>query len=168
MKNLFGEETIRTLGLYQPFATLMLHGKVETRFVTYPKKAPFQFGKYLIYSTIKCYDFDEAMDLMGDQEAEARVIFRKEFEMGHAGTIHPDTRNLLLGHAIGIGDLIEIIDPITPDNNVKTFVEYVEPCSRRRVGLVFENMRRIKPFPFKGKQGIGFLTPEQKQLIEFV
>ena len=35
-------------------------------------------------------------------------------------------------------------------------------------GLHFENMRRIKPFPFKGKQGIGFLTKEQKQLIEFV
>lgn len=168
MKNLFGEETIRTLGLYQPYATLMLHGKVETRWVSGKKKPPFPFGKYLIYSTIKCYGFDEAMDMMGDQEAEARVLFRKEFEMGHSGTINPHSRNLLLGHAIGIGDLIEIIDPITPDTNVRTFVEYVEPCSRRRVGLVFENMRRIKPFPFKGKQGIGFLTSEQKQLIEFV
>lgn len=161
---------IRTLGLYQPFATLMLHGKVETRFVQNLKKPPFHLGVYLIYSTIKCYDFFEAEDMAdaGDQGDEFRRVLKIERDMLGAGTIHPETRDFILGHAISVGRLVSIIDPITPETNVKTFVEYVAPCTRRRVGLVFEEMTRIKPFPIKGKQGVGFLAPEDRNKIQFV
>jgi len=33
-------------------------------------------------------------------------------------------------------------------------------------GLHFENVQRIKPFEFKGKQGVGILSDEHKNLIE--
>jgi len=158
---------IRTLGLYQPYATLMLHGKIETRWVAVGKKPPFPLGKYLIYATQKCYNFHDAEKLMGDQVDKAHEKFRLEFQFGSSGTLNPKTKSFLLGHAICIGDLVSIIDPILP-STTDTYVEYVAPCSRRRVGLVFENMKRIEPFQFKGKQGIGFLTPEDEAKIKYI
>lgn len=164
MIDLFGNEKIRTLGLYQPFATLMLYGKIETRWVNYPKKAPFPLGKYLIYSTQRCYDFFEAEQMMGEEVDLAHRHFKTEINYGK-GTINPETKDFILGHAICLGDLVHILDPITPDIH-HTFVEYMAPCTRRRVGLAFENMQRIEPFKFKGKQGVGILTEEQKKLIK--
>jgi hypothetical protein len=158
---------IRTLGLYQPFASLMLHGKIETRWVPVGKKPPFPLGEYLIYATQKCYSFAQGLDLMGDQQSQALNIFKTEFDLGEKGTINPTTRRLITGHAICIGNLVSIIDPILPSTK-NTFVEYIAPCSRRRVGLVFENMKRIEPFPFKGKQGIGFLSEEDQAKIKFI
>lgn len=161
------DQKIRTLGLYQPFATLMLYGKVETRWVSTGKKPPFPLGRYLIYSTIQCYDYFEALGMMTDDQSEdAQDCFRKELQVS-GGTIDPVSKDFITGHAICIGDLIDIIDPILP-STPKTFVKYIEPCSRRRVGLVFENMKRLKPFPIKGKQGIGFLSDEDRAKIQIV
>lgn len=36
---------IRTLVIYQPYATLMGHGKLETRWVKHGRKPPFPRGK---------------------------------------------------------------------------------------------------------------------------
>jgi len=166
MKDLFGEETIRTLGLYQPYATLMLHGKIETRWVYHTKKAPFPLGKYLIYSTKKAYSVGEFRSIAGDHYPEAERTFMD------------DPTIQLNGYALGIGDLIKV-EPLSGwEATLRTFVdpdmrqvESIDPFtidSRVLWGLYFENMRRIKPFPFKGKQGIGFLTKEQKQLIKFL
>lgn len=52
---------IRTLGFYQPFGTLMLHGKIETRWVKVGKKPPFPEGKYLFYSTQKRCKYDKLL-----------------------------------------------------------------------------------------------------------
>ena len=48
-----GAGKIRTLGFYQPFGSLMLHGKIETRWVRKGKKPPFPLGKYIFYTTQK-------------------------------------------------------------------------------------------------------------------
>ena len=154
---------IRTLGLYQPFASLMLHGKIETRLVAIDRKPPFPIGKYLIYSTKKVYLFDEAKDLVMRRYAEdANRVLKGE-----------PTRQMR-GYALCIGFLKEIIDPIEPWN-AKTFVDLPSIVNDgngwpawRRVGLVFENMKRIEPFEFKGKQGIGFLSEEDQKKIKII
>jgi hypothetical protein len=157
-------QRIRTLGLYQPFATLMLHGKIETRWVGSSrngklKKPPFPFGKYLIYSTKKAYDYFEVLNIAGKHHAE---ILKLEAGEDWA-TYH------LKGCAICIGDLVDIIDPIKKTTK-NTFVKYAPALNGcRRVGLVFQNIQRIKPFEFKGgKQGIGFLHWTDVEKIEII
>lgn len=159
---------IRTLGLYQPYASLMLHGKVESRWVKAGKKPPFPLGKYMIYSTKKSYSEKEFKHISGGCYRYAVVLLEDE-----------STKNLN-GYAIAVADLVEVTtfgqstgmpenrafvdtpmdqwesnDPITIDGHVLT-------------ALVFENVKRIKPFPFKGKQGVGFLTEEQVSKIEII
>ncbi len=158
-------EVIRTLGLYQPFASLMLHGKIETRLVTIDWKPPFPLGKYLIYSTKKFYHPEDCKHVMGNYYDYAnRILHNEKF---HEPTID------LRGYALCLGDLVSIADPIRPCK--ETFVDLPAVVmdihnypAWRRVGLVFENMKRIKPFPFKGKQGIGFLSDADKDKIKFV
>lgn len=157
-------QKIRTLGLYQPFAGLMLHGKIETRMVIIDKKPPFPLGKYLIYSTKKKYSPSEVEHIAGQFY---NILSR--IENGEDCAIFQE-----FGKAICIGDLVDIIDPVK-DYEPKTFVDL--PAiefdvhhwpARRRVGLRFENIQRIKPFPFNGKQGVGFLSEKDKLKIELV
>lgn len=168
MTNLFGEETIRTLGLYQPYATLMLHGKIETRWVDQTKKPPFPKGKYLIYSTKKSYTPQEFKHIAGEHADRAIDLVK-------------DDESLLNGFGLCIGDLWSLRPMTTatmhvgfvglknlPAGSLNSIDDFIGIDGRILWGLSFTNMRRIKPFPFKGKQGIGFLTAEQKQLIQFV
>lgn len=161
-------QRIRTLGLYQPYATLMLHGKIETRIVGSVvdkktrkrkwRKPPFPFGKYLIYATLKSYDFFDVQRISAKDADRIHVLEASD----DWATYH------LRGVAICVGDLVEIIDPITPDTK-NTFVDYLEPTEdERRVGLVFQNVERIVPFPIKGKQGIGFVESADINKIEII
>jgi hypothetical protein len=159
-------EKIRTIGLYQPYASLMLHGKIESRWVKRGKKPPFPLGKYLIYSTKKAYSMEEFARIAGDTEKEAMRRLQGE-----------PTR-FKNGYAIAIGELTEVVpfggkytenlafvdtdltywqspDPLTIDGHVLW-------------ALKFENVQRIKPFPFKGKQGVGFVPAELIEKIEVV
>lgn len=156
-------QRIRTLGLYQPFAGLMLHGKIETRMVIIDRKPPFPFGKYLIYATKKEYHPSDVKHIAGRYYNSVVEIQRKD----------PETFKIL-GMGICVGDLVEIIDPVERWNQ-KTFVDL--PAieydvhnwpERRRVGLVFQNVERIKPFEIKGKQGIGFLSDAEVDKIEII
>lgn len=152
---------IRTLGLYQPFAGLMLHGKVETRWIRNGRKPPFPFGPYLIYATKKTYWIDQLCD-----HPEGMCTRTQVDAIKHLMTIDEDA--FLEGRALMVCNLVSIIDPVRPDTQ-STWVKYVPPDScYRRVGLVFTDVKRIKPFAFKGKQGIGFLQDGDRSKIQFV
>lgn len=153
-------EKTRTLGLYQPFASLMAYGKIETRFVRNGKKPPFPLGQYLIYSCRKFYDVDEGgLDEISTPEQIAKIVELQNSD---------DLFFCEFGSAIVLCDLTKIIDPLTEDIQ-NTWVKYVAPDScYRRVGLVFENVKRIVPFDFKGKQGIGFLSDEDFEKIVII
>lgn len=143
--------------MYWPFSVMMLHGKVETRWVINGKKPPFPLGKYLIYTTKQGYHPAEIRD--------QGMITQEQFEQIEKAIY---TERIIFGIPLCIGDLVDIIDPLTEDI-ANTFVAYAPPTTcHRRVGLVFKNMKRIKPFPFKGKQGVGFLTAEDKAKIECI
>lgn len=158
---------IRTIGLYQPYATLMLHGKLESRWVAAGKKPPFPLGKYLIYSTKKEYTISEFQHLAGMFWDRAMSILRTDHSKHRTG----------VGLAIGELYCVEkiytfsqceeaFIEPPTPlDDDVKNQFAY---DGRALWGLRFKNVQRVKPFPFKGKQGVGFLSEEDQAKIEYV
>ncbi len=154
-------DKIRTLGLYQPYAGLMCppYNKIETRWVKKGKKAPFPLGRYLIYATRYSYNMGKLHDISGTRQYDRIRKIREEEPELFAKR----------GAALCVGDLVEVYDLATHSDH-ETFVEWTfdDKGERRMVGLIFENMKRIKPFPIKGKQGIGFLTEEQKKLIEYI
>jgi hypothetical protein len=150
---IFGKEPIRTLGLYQPYAELMMHGKIETRWIKKGTKPPFPKGKYLLYACKKEYTLTQLSVIAGNQYNRITTII--------------NGLDLIRGAAIAVGDLVKHIY-IVPGMEDETFVRYQPPLSKVMVGLIFENVKRIKPFPFKGKQGVGFLSKEDERKIEFV
>lgn len=155
---------IRTLGLYQPYAELMMHGKIETRWIRAGIKPPFPLGPYMLYACKKAYKLTELSQLAGEKQY---------------GRIHRIINGLHInyGMALCTGELKKIIY-VVPGMEDETFVRYQgpiefldkkgRPVKRVRVGLIFENIRRIKPFPFKGKQGIGFLSDEDRAKIQYL
>jgi hypothetical protein len=175
MKDLFNNEVIRTLGLYQPYATLMLHGKIESRWVKRGKKPPFPLGEYLIYSTKKQYKFDEFTKMAGyDLATKARELFFKD--VCNINITHSQHLN---GFAIGVGELFEVCKmPATwlDDAYYWPPVDQIDPNVEGEISidgytlwaLRFKDVKRIKPFPFKGKQGTGFLKANDKAKIEYV
>lgn len=164
MAEITPDTIIRTLGLYQPFASLMLHGKVETRFIRVGKTPPFKKGKYIIYSTKKRYFDGEIFNISGAYQSN-----RIEQALRH----EPTRRDLQ--KAICIGDLIEV-RPMTEKDEDAAFVEYKGIVKQVKKGeaflvkqwcLIFENVQRITPFDFKdasgkslGKQGVGIFPVE--------
>jgi hypothetical protein len=156
--DLFGNEVIRTLGLHQPYASLMwTHDKIETRWVKKGKKPPFPLGKYVLYATKKIMDAGEVVRVSGPFIHDQRWP--------------EDPRYLITGIPLVVADLVKVDDWTMEKNwdlGHKTFVMYDESETHRRVMLFFENKNRIKPFHLKGKQGVGILTPEQKAMIEYL
>lgn len=140
------QEKIRTLGWHQPFGSLMLHGKIETRIVQPGRKAPFPLGRYLIYTTKAGTDFAELVEICGPDTAQ-RILEILEHE--------PTAK--LNGHAIATADLVAV-RPMAKEDEARCFV----PLHPLRWCLVFENVTRIEPFPWHfGKQGIGFVPDSE-------
>lgn len=167
-------EVIRTIGLYQPYASLMLHGKIESRWVLKGKRPPFPLGKYLIYSTIKFYPMEQFADIAGP------------FCSAGWKAIEGDQTEHLRGKAIAVGDLVEV-RPFMPGDCDKAFVElgqmvvqcedHVEMSGYNKKGhyvtwqlwaLIFKNVSRINPLKFKGKQGVGFLKEPYLSKIKYL
>src|ERR1700679_2290183 len=97
--DLFGNdnEIIRTIGFYQPFCSLMLHGKVETRWVRKGRLAPFPMGIYLGYGTKTGCTDEQLKDWCGNE-------ILKHLE----DTLINDFTQHLHGHAMWIGELYKI------------------------------------------------------------
>jgi hypothetical protein len=160
------QEIIRSLGFYQPFCSLMLHGKKETRWVRVGKKPPFPLGKYVLYSTLKPCSNAQLFDWCGP-EIMSSII----------DTLKVETTKDANGFALCTGELVNI-RPMTVEDEKEAFVlskgiqvrkdeegnenEYMQWI------LEFENVERINQFYFKGKQGVGILTDEQKEKLNSI
>ena len=165
--DLFGETNtepkLRTLGFYEPFGSLMLHGKIETRWVMAGKKPPFPLGKYLFYTTKKECDNITLLNWCGS-----------EIVSEIAGIFGSNEKPSLHGYAIGIGELVDVCELKASDTN--TFVKFkgskvVQKGDKEityiQWGLWFENVRKIEPFEWKfGKQGVGFVPYSELQKIK--
>jgi hypothetical protein len=164
--DLFGnqkESKIRTLGFYQPFGSLMFHGKIETRWVRKGKKPPFPLGKYLFYTTQVPCSQASLFNWCG-VEIMANITDALIFD---------ETRGLNQC-AIGIGTLSEV--KLLREEDQKTFVKFVgnkteimNDISVEKVqwGLHFTDVQRIEPFMWNfGKQGIGFVPESELNKIK--
>lgn len=170
MKDLFGEEKIRTLGLYQPYASLMLHGKIESRCVEEGKKPPFPTGKYLIYSTKKYYSPESFKHLSGEYYQSARNIITRE-ETASLNGYAICIGDLMRVEKLGVGQLSRAFVDINPTmlrmgkEDIDWYNEIIID-GKQLWGLHFENIQRINPFPFRGKQGVGILSKFHKSFIK--
>lgn len=164
--DLFGTSNgvIRTLGLFQPFGTLMMMDKVESRWIRAGKKPPFPLGEYLIYTTKKpCSNMDLYDWCRNDQVLQITELISKD-----------ETKHLN-GYAIGIVSLVAV-KPLTADDN--SYVKFVgtktevikDACvTKTQWGLHVENRRRIEPFEWRfGKQGTGFVPDSELQKIKIL
>lgn len=164
--DLFGNknEIIRTLGFYQPFGSLMLHDKIETRWVKKGKKPPFPLGKYAFYTTEKYCSPHTLLDWCGeDILLSINSILSKE-----------PTRNLTK-HLIGYGTLIAVRPLIKEDESLafvkfqgqKTFFNKdMTTTIKCQWALFFKNVKAIIPVTYNhGKQGVGFLDKQYLQYL---
>ncbi len=155
-------EVIRTLGFYQPFGSLMFHGKIETRWVRVGKKPPFPLGKYLFYTTKKKCDMADLFDWCG-----AEIMNTIDETLKH------DPGCLFNGYALGYGTLTKV-RLMTKEDEPKAFVKHKgvyteqlesgELVSKVQWCLEFENITPIEPYIFtQGKQGVGILKTQPCQ-----
>lgn len=141
------KQVIRALSWNQPYASMMLHGKIETR-----RRSTNVRGKVLICACKKEYGY-KTVDAISGQQTRYRIYEVLNTE--------PSCFNLPKGQAIAIADLVDC-RPMTKEDEDICFVEY-------RPGLycwVFENVQAIEPFPFKGKQGWSILDEESAAKIK--
>jgi hypothetical protein len=165
--DLFGQnnEVIRTIGFYQPFCSLMLHGKVETRWVRKGKFAPFPLGIYLGYSTKRGCSSETLEDWCGEE-----ILNLIDYTLCNDNTQHLHGMGLWVGKLIKIGKMYEWQEK-------ECFVKYKGEqvrCDRNGVAhfyhqqvLYFENIQPIQPFDFKyGKQGVGIFPASEKHFLK--
>ncbi len=169
--NLFGEKEqsrIRTLGFYQPFGSLMLYGKIETRWIMEDRKPPFPLGRYLFYTTQKNCDNPTLFDWCG-----------AEIMKSISDTLGDDSTKDLNGYAIGIGDLVST-RLLTKEDEGRAFVKFIgreqklnyisaKYNTKDQWALIFENVQRIEPFQCTfGKQGVGFVPESEIDKIKII
>jgi len=145
---------IRTLGFWQPYGSLMLRGKIETRVVEVGRKPPFPLGEYLFYTTHKSTDSALLLSWCGEE------IMNNMMDV-----LVKEPTFTLNGYAIATAKLVSI-RPMTADDENKCFIKYfgttekIDKSGKVRYYhqncLIFEDIKRIDPFKFEfGKQGVG-------------
>jgi len=132
---------MRALSFKQPFASLMLKGKIETR--TWSTKYR---GAVLICASKKGYTCAEVDIICG--RCKIDEVLRSQ--------------DLLKGKAIAVGELVDC-RPMTKEDEDACYVKYQE-------GLfchVYKYVVEIEPFDWKGSQGWKTLTQGQIKQITF-
>lgn len=139
---------MRALSWKQPYASLMLHGKIETRswYTSYR-------GPVLICSSKSSYREDEIFRISGEKGAQRIFNFLNE-----NGIKEPR------GKAIAVGELVDC-RRMTEEDEAATFVKL---DGRVLYCHVYANVRAIEPFEWRGAQGWRTLSEEEKQKIKFL
>lgn len=148
--DIFSADNIRALSWKQPYGSLMLppNFKIETR----TWKTSYR-GWVLICASLKMYDTKVIKQISG--EYQTNRIF------GHPAYL--SNINMWVGHAIGVGKLIDC-RPMEYEDEDKCFVEYYSDLYCH----IYADVKKITPFPYKGKQGWGKVTEEYFKQIKFL
>lgn len=148
MEKLDNQE-IRALSWKQPFASLMLHGKVETR-----SWATDYRGLVLICVSKQPFGLRAVRSICGD-----KIFFLLQQFMGRMGIDTTPT----LGKAIAVGRLVDCRF-MHPEDAEKCWVAY----SSDLYCHVYEDVRPIKQFAWKGSQGWRKLDQTTIDKIEYL
>lgn len=149
-------EPIRSLFWKQPFANLMLHGKIETR--TWHS---LYTGLVLICASKAPYSIGEVQSISG--EHVHRIVSIVEKESVPAYDWKKPFANIVCGHAIAVGRLVESRSMVKADEK-KAFVKHHDDLFAH----VYNDVTPIKPFPMVGQQGWKKLDSEIWDRIEFI
>ncbi len=146
--------TIKALSLWEPWASLMATGAktIETRSWSTSYRGP------LLICASQRRNKTQLNDLLEDPD----------FQNGLAGLCPrwPVTFNdLNFGHAVAVVDLSNVVP--TSSMVLAQDEEAFGDFSNNRFGWCTRNLRRIKPFPIKGKQGLFDVDlPRGVELLE--
>lgn len=133
----------------QPYASLMLHGKIETR-----RWSTAYRGWVLICASKTPYSTDQVFNITGDIPLLSTVL---KFRPGYC------IKDMVLGKAIAIGRLVDC-RPMQPEDAEKAFVEYYSDLFCH----VYEDVQSIMPIPWKGTQGWKEVSMEVKEQISLL
>lgn len=136
-------DEVRALSFKDPYATLMLAGKIETR------SRPTSYrGLVLIAVSKKVYSLEEIERISGEH---FRAVFNGL-----------KNRFLFSGSAIALGRLVDC-RLMNESDEAKCYVKY----QFGKYCWIFEDVTELEqPFPWKGTQGWKALSIEEKQLIQ--
>lgn len=150
------KEPIRALWWRQPYATLMLHGKIETR--TWGTEYR---GLVLICASKLPYTVDDVAAISDKHCLSIHEILKQEskpdFDYGRPFS------NIPQGVAIAVGRLVESRLMVRADEK-KAFVVYYPELYCH----LYADVTPIKPFEIKGCQGWKKLEGDVWDKIEFV
>lgn len=133
--DIFGNpEPIRALSWKEPFASLMLHGKIETR--TWATKYR---GLVLICASKKGYTEGDLIAISGESGAQRILHFLRDYSISEQS-----------GVAIAIGRLVDC-RKMKPEDEEKTFVKYRSELWCH----VYDQVTPISPLGWIGSQGWG-------------
>lgn len=157
----YGDVELRALSWKQPFASLMLHGKIETRVWDTKYR-----GLVLICASKAIYTANEIKEISGDTQFTRIADWQTSDNL--RGNLLPNAK------AIAIGRLVDS-RPMTPYDSDKCYVEYISPwLSIRKDGNykekqlwchIYEDVQPIEPIYWKGSQGWTTVTDDVKQQI---
>lgn len=143
-------EDIRGLSMKQPYAELMLNGKVETR----TWKTSYR-GWVIICSSKEAYSIDELRKIAGENNLTRinNILSGKRLETGKA---------------IAVGFLEACL--MSEESNKKSWENtFVDECNLSNTYFhYFTNVQKIKPFDIKGKLNYFTLTEEIINKIEIL
>lgn len=148
--NLFGEkesEKIMALSWKEPFATMMLLGKIETRSWHTNYR-----GKVLICASKKAYSESEIMNISGEVQTQNLLV-----------TLNRSGLKEKPGFAIATG-ILSVCRNMVLYDEAKTFVKF-------KAGLwchIYYDVKPIKPFLWNGCQGWKKLSEETINKIEYL
>ncbi len=156
-------DEVRALSWKQPYASLMLHGKIETRSWNTNYR-----GKVLICASKTPYNYNDIMAISGERQGQRVLNYMNSQKIEQPN-----------GVAIAIGELVDC-RPMEPKDKLLTFVEYVSPwmsMRERKNGQIhwvekqlwchiYKNVQPIEPFEWKGTQGWKILDEETKAKIK--
>jgi hypothetical protein len=128
----------------QPFASLMLHGKIETR--VWPTHYR---GWVLICASQQPYKGAQIFGITGEKQYERIMQLASQYPLLE-----------YTGHAIAIAKLVAC-RPMKPADENACFVTYYPDLYCH----VYDQVHAIRPFPWKGSQGWTEVSPEQQQRI---
>lgn len=144
---------IRALSWKQPFAELMLHGKIETR--TWSTKYR---GAVIICASKSGYPEKQIIEITGPENYDRiqRLV---------------NPKKAVKGKAIAIGRLVDC-RPMVPEDVEKCFVKYHTPVHiegtkrfKRLFCHIYEDVVRIDPFGWKGTQGWRTLDEKTRDRV---
>jgi hypothetical protein len=145
------DQKLLGLSWKQPYAQLMMYGKIETR--TWETKYR---GWVLICASKKAYNVNQVQAIAGERQL-ARIV---RILVKNISDFLKDDQT---GIAIGIGRLIEC-RPMRIEDEDKCFVKF----SPSLYCHIYKDVKRIKPINIRGAQRWKQIQEEIKQKIEIL